>query len=517
MRIVQITDCICNNGLVDDRVNGYLFPKHNMKALTQILRQVISNRRVSSLAHNFASIGKGTARNMMVSNVVERYAFLLENVLRFPSEVAFPRAVTEIPLNLKEEWQWHVFEAVPDSTQPNKTLRGFQFLDKAGEQWIRTKSGGSGAVEAAEVAFICSIWEEGKLVGIANAKKRREDEEQLKDRTDQARGTWEDVFRNAKRADRSRNDLHERDDGELERTGQPLCIYEPFYGEGTWPFLHNKALHRGIGLLSSSCTNLHYGLEFILLSIKTLVLLSTKGRRAGTDDIDAPSRLPLLSDPYYRDVLGECGAFFAIANRIDRLHKNAWIGFQSWRATARKLPTLSTDPLPQTGVNRAEKALLEALESRTFGGALYFWARMDADPRNPWQQDFWSFYDSINAGNCKFAFSEALQKLYGLKHEWDSLPPMPVDGDTWSVMHSWALPTRSFVEFVMFSRMFVDALDTQIYDEYHQSGQCYLILSNDKRCFHRVLELLINVWAYHCARRMVYVDPDTGTMQEQHR
>jgi len=45
-----------------------------------------------------------------------------------------------------------------------------------------------------------------------------------------------------------------------------------------------------------------------------------------------------------------------------------------------------------------------------------------------------------------------MRKMYGLKDDVDSLPPMPVDGDTWSVMQSWALPTRSFLEFVMFSR-----------------------------------------------------------------
>ena len=73
---------------------------------------------------------------------------------------------------------------------------------------------------------------------------------QLKDRTDQPRGTWEDVYRSAKRADRSKNELHERDDGELERTGQPLCIYEPYFGEGTWPFLHHTSLYRGLGLVS---------------------------------------------------------------------------------------------------------------------------------------------------------------------------------------------------------------------------------------------------------------------------
>lgn len=68
-----------------------------------------------------------------------------------------------------------------------------------------------------------------------------------------------------------------------------------------------------------------------------MLLQSTKGRRPGADDVDAPARLSLLNNAYYRDILGEYGAFFAIANRIDRVHKNAWIGFQSWRATARSV------------------------------------------------------------------------------------------------------------------------------------------------------------------------------------
>ncbi|KAH1238660.1 LINE-1 retrotransposable element ORF2 protein [Glycine max] len=68
-----------------------------------------------------------------------------------------------------------------------------------------------------------------------------------------------------------------------------------------------------------------------------LILGKDHGRRLGRDDVDAPSRLPLLNNVYYRDLLGEYGAFFAIANRIDRLHKNAWIGFQSWRPITRKV------------------------------------------------------------------------------------------------------------------------------------------------------------------------------------
>jgi hypothetical protein len=75
---------------------------------------------------------------------------------------------------------------------------------------------------------------------------------QLKERTEQPHGTWEDVYRNVKKADRAKNELHERDDRELERTGQPLCIYEPYFGEGTWPFLHQTSLYRGIGLVVTS-------------------------------------------------------------------------------------------------------------------------------------------------------------------------------------------------------------------------------------------------------------------------
>ncbi|XP_024988831.1 uncharacterized protein LOC112523447 [Cynara cardunculus var. scolymus] len=464
---------------VDDKINGYLFPKENIKALTQIMLQLVSKGRLSSLAYNIASFGKHTAKNMMVLESVEGYASLIENVLNLPSEVASPRAVSEIPSNIKTEWQWHLFEAIADRKYVNRTLRIYHFLNKVEKRWNRTLKESSADV-VADDTFLYSIWEEERSIQIATAKKRREDGE-LRDRSEQPRGTWEDVYRSAKKADRYKNDLHERDDGELERTGQPLCIYEPYFGQGAWPFLHRGPLYRGLGL-------------------------STKGRRSRTDDIDAPSRLPLLSIPYYRDALGDFGAFFAIANRIDRVHKNAWIGFSSWRSTAKKA-SLS---------KAAEVALLDNIQARRHGDALYFWVRMDKDPRNPMQQDIWTFCDAINAGNCKFAFSDALKKMYGVKDNSTSLPPMPVDGGSWSLMHSWCMPTKSFVEFVMFSRMFVDALDSQVYDEHHQSGLCYLSLSKDKHCYSRVLELLVNVWAYHSARRMVYIDPTTGTIQEQH-
>ena len=49
-----------------------------------------------------------------------------------------------------------------------------------------------------------------------------------------------------------------------------------------------------------------------------------------------------------------------------------------------------------------ENALLDAIQSKRYGDALYFWVRMDMDSRNPSQMDFWSFCDAVNAGNCKY-------------------------------------------------------------------------------------------------------------------
>jgi glycosyltransferase involved in cell wall biosynthesis len=465
---------------VDDRVNGYIFPKENIRPLTQIVSQLISRGKISPLARNVASIGKNTAKNLMVSETVEGYAFLLGNVLKLSSEIMFPEKVDEIPRNLTTKWQWNLFQGIRENIYANKSARSFEFLDKVEKQITHSQIEKYGVVEEIDETYLYGIWDEEKRTVMLNTRKRREEEE-LKDRSNQPRGSWEEVYKNAKKADRLKNDLHERDEGELERTGQPLTIYEPYYGQGAFPFLHNSSLYRGLGL-------------------------STKGRRSGADDVDAPARLQILNNPYYRDALGEVGGFFAIANRIDRIHKNAWIGFQSWRATARK-ESLS---------KAAEKALIDDIESRKHGDALYFWVRMDTDQRNPLRQDFWSFCDSINSGNCKYAFSEALKKMYGVKHELKSLPPMPSNGDTWSVMHTWVLPTRSFLEYIMFSRMFVDALDAQIYNEHYRTGHCYLSLSKDKHCYSRILELLVNVWAYHSARHIIYINPKTGEMQEQH-
>lgn len=48
-----------------------------------------------------------------------------------------------------------------------------------------------------------------------------------------------------------KEELHERDDGELVRWGQPLCIYETYSGADAWPHLHqSNSLYRGLCLVS---------------------------------------------------------------------------------------------------------------------------------------------------------------------------------------------------------------------------------------------------------------------------
>ena len=85
--------------------------------------------------------------------------------------------MTEIPPKLKEEWKWNLFVASAHLTYANRTLRSLRFLDKLEEQWSQSQTGGSGSVIAIDESFPYDIWEEEKLIGIVNARKRREEDE----------------------------------------------------------------------------------------------------------------------------------------------------------------------------------------------------------------------------------------------------------------------------------------------------------------------------------------------------
>lgn len=249
--------------------------------LTQILIEAISNEKLSYLAQNIAEAGKNLARNLMVTECIEGYSMLLENVLMFPSEVAIPTNVTGIPSKLKQEWQWDLLGKIAhtskhlDNDMKRRSSSIVTIVDKIEDKWNSLRKKDSlHTIKLLDEAFLPINWEEERDIEIVNSRKILLDQEvslsffysliyfivvkpqtqeklvvQLNDRTDQIHQTWEEVDRNVKRI-KKKHGVRDRDDRELERVGQPLCIYEPYFGEGTLPFLHNSPLYRGIGLVS---------------------------------------------------------------------------------------------------------------------------------------------------------------------------------------------------------------------------------------------------------------------------
>ncbi|KAI3728354.1 hypothetical protein L6452_16988 [Arctium lappa] len=67
-------------------------------------------------------------------------------------------------------------------------------------------------------ALTDQLLERYKVVILDEARERTLGTD-LRDRSEQPRGTWEDVYQSAKKVDQKRSDLHERKDGELQRTG----------------------------------------------------------------------------------------------------------------------------------------------------------------------------------------------------------------------------------------------------------------------------------------------------------
>lgn len=157
-------------------MNGYLFPRENIRVLSQIILQVIPKGKLSPLSRNIALLGKRTAKSLMVAETVEGYASLLENVLKLPSEVSQPKAASEITPKWKEKWLWSLFEAVSNSSYLDRNLRSYTFLDAFEEQYNHTEQQKLNSITGTNYSFIYSIWEEEKNAEMANMKRRKEGE-----------------------------------------------------------------------------------------------------------------------------------------------------------------------------------------------------------------------------------------------------------------------------------------------------------------------------------------------------
>ncbi|KAK6775254.1 hypothetical protein RDI58_026255 [Solanum bulbocastanum] len=476
---------------VVDEVHGIIFSQHNSNELVQDFSLLISDGKLTRFAHTIASSGMLLSKNMFAVECITGYAKLLENVITFPSDVILPGDTSQLK---QDSWEWGYFQKdledpkgvedlqMKDVDPINSSVVYDLELEMTGFVPLNVSRDDP---EAIKEDFPSELdWD------ILNEMERSEEvdrleSEEIEERMEKDIGKWDDIYRNARKSEKLRFETNERDEGELERTGQPICIYEVYDGTGAWSFLHHGSLYRGLSL-------------------------STKARRLRSDDVDAVGRLTLLNETYYRDILCEMGGMFSIANHLDNIHRRPWIGFQSWQATGRKV-SLSKN---------AELALEETIQAKVKGDVIYYWAHLDVDGGFTGNNDaltFWSRCDILNGGNCRNAFQDAFRIMYGLPSHIEALPPMPEDGGKWSALHSWVMPTSSFLEFIMFSRIFVDALDGL---HVNSSNRTHCILANStmekQHCYCRVLELLVNVWAYHSARQMVYINPHSGAVEEQH-
>ncbi|XP_057471754.1 uncharacterized protein LOC130760449 isoform X1 [Actinidia eriantha] len=478
---------------VVDGVHGMIYPKHNPEALMRAFSLLISKGRLSRFAHAVASSGRLLAKNMQASDCIAGYAKLLENVLTFPSDALLPGQISQLK---QGTWEWNLFRKEMEQRasdmgimdQQGSNVRNYSIVYTLEEELTNPIDLMNTSQSEPEILTqdtpTTLDWD--IITEIENSEEVETLEmEEIEERMEKDSGVWDEIYRNTRKAEKLKAEGNERDEGELERTGQALCIYEIYNGAGAWPFLHHSSLYRGLSL-------------------------STRARRLKSDDVDAAGRLPLLNESYYQDILCEIGGMFAIANSVDNIHKRPWIGFQSWRAAGRKV-SLSA---------KAEQVLEETIKKETKGDVIYFWAHVDMNGGLSRSNDvptFWSMCDILNGGNCRTVFEDTFRKMYALPSHVEALPPMPLDGDHWSSLHSWMMPTPSFLEFIMFSRMFTDSLNG-LHTNTSKITSCLLGSSKleKKHCYCRILEILVNVWAYHSARKMVYIDPHSGSLQEQH-
>eukprot|EP00243_Klebsormidium_subtile_P008777 TRINITY_DN4237_c0_g1_i2.p1 TRINITY_DN4237_c0_g1~~TRINITY_DN4237_c0_g1_i2.p1 ORF type:complete len:372 (-),score=47.65 TRINITY_DN4237_c0_g1_i2:396-1511(-) len=274
-------------------------------------------------------------------------------------------------------------------------------------------------------------------------------------------------------------------------SGEPLLIYQQYHSVVAHSHLYNGTLlYRAINQ-AEGCL------------------------RPNSGDLDAVPLLEINTDSYYQNLICEYTGILAVAAHAKALHPRPWVGFQSWRAAQKGF---ALQP-------RAEASLLSAISSRAHGDALYFWS--DGGFPGEHIRDFYGHCNFIHE-HCSKVFADVTDDVLG-RHSADpaaysGAPPMPLDGGTFAFMSYFVLPTESLVEYARFAKAAIVALDDSYYYPHKDGGFCIMAHGGggadaayeSSHCYCYILERLINVWAYHSGRRMIYVDAATGDMEEQH-
>ncbi|XP_078427551.1 uncharacterized protein LOC144700044 [Wolffia australiana] len=469
---------------VRNNIDGFIFQSRNAKSFSAAFS--LATAELSSSNRTVATSGKNLSKNMLSNDCIIGYAKLLENVVPFPSDVLLPEPIDELR---SYHWEWgflqeesekmengdhHLILNVGGASESSSIV--FTIEEELTDGNVSQDT--SNQNETAVSDYPSNLdWEDIREMEFLEDIEMLEAEELL-DRTERPWESWEDVYSRTRKVSKMKVGNDEREDEELEKVGQHVTIYEIYSGAGAWPFLHHGVLYRSVSLSTEA-----------------------EGSRMG--DVRAVLRLPLLNITYYRDILCEYGGILAIANKLNSIHKTPWIGFHSWHAVGRKVSLTLV----------AERSLEQILRKEANGDVFYFWATTDMGSRNTNGKnvyDFWSICDTLNNGHCRDMFQGAFRTMYCIPSGVPSLPPMP-DGRYWSALHSWVMSTPSFLEFVMFSRIFLESLDSL------NNKACLLGSSRleKKHCYCRLMELLVNVWVYHSGRKMVYINPQSGELKEQ--
>jgi hypothetical protein len=146
--------------------------------LAQVLLRAVSNGKVSVSGQKIASAGKAHAKNLMASETIEGYAVLLENVVKFPTDALSPLTAGEIPLALKQEWKWHLFEDVKHLHRMNSSLSGYKILQKLEQEWHSNQMENSSlSTTKISDAFSAIAWEEQRANEVMNIKRKMEEDE----------------------------------------------------------------------------------------------------------------------------------------------------------------------------------------------------------------------------------------------------------------------------------------------------------------------------------------------------
>ncbi|XP_059307856.1 uncharacterized protein LOC132059293 isoform X2 [Lycium ferocissimum] len=206
-------------------------------------------------AHTTASSGRPISKNMLAVECITGYAKLLENVITFSSDVILPGDTSQLKQGL---WEWVHFQKdvengndiedlqMNDVDPINSSVVSYLEVDMTGFAPLMnvSRDDPEALMEVFPSELVWDVLNEMEQ----SEKVNRLETEEIEERVKKDIGGWDVIYRSARKAEKLQFETNERDEGELERTGQPVCIYDVYDGTGAWSFLHHGSLYRGLSL-----------------------------------------------------------------------------------------------------------------------------------------------------------------------------------------------------------------------------------------------------------------------------